>query len=710
MIDILALAVGLAALVAVVPLIIGCAQCFHRFLGFKDNVGYSQDIESGLGSTQDLPAADGTLYPPGESLDTESIKGITFEPLPDIVGHQTAADSALRPRVSTVTASENIRQAGYRYEVPRGQLFYVTEVGSGWFGQVLQGDAEKLRFGQSRTKVIVKVLKDDATPREQLQFLEEVRVFREVDHPNVLRFLGQCTETIPYLTILEHAANGDLKSYLLSNREDQEAFLERGILLKFACEMAAGLACMHRHDFIHRDFATRNCVVTNDFCVKVGDYGISEDIYKDDYMALEDDLIPIRWMAPETVAIQDGRIQVTEITRQANIWSLGVALWELCMLGERPYNYMTNDGVVTQVVLERFQQLPEPTTPVPWRSKVYDVMKFCWRDERPNIDTVYKALQHLWTAVSDSMMAEFDAKWKLLVDEKQSRSGSQTSSGEMEKEVVVNGSGPPIGHHELRVKAEVLAEEEIAGSAQHRDLQELATSSLGIDLIENFTPSKKTAGEELFQMTSTPIDKSEMTSSHITPPSASSNADAFITAKENLSITPSDSEVTSENLTEDLQKAEEARITVSDVSDEELVSPLGGDNQELTQDDTRLLIDVGSPQAPVSPSEEDSTLQQESSVLSRPDIIEDLVPRGAVQIPSDVQAPSSEHLHPIQSSVLEGTEDPGERDADGESSSQTKGSDGQEVSHAKEEGVSEQEPTQSLPTENVSRSLQPQAT
>lgn len=44
--------------------------------------------------------------------------------------------------------------------------------------QVLQGDAEKLRFGQSRTKVIVKVLKDDATPGEQLQFLEEVRVFR----------------------------------------------------------------------------------------------------------------------------------------------------------------------------------------------------------------------------------------------------------------------------------------------------------------------------------------------------------------------------------------------------------------------------------------------------------------------------------------------------------------------------------------------------
>lgn len=45
---------------------------------------------------------------------------------------------------------------------------------------------------------------------------------------------------------------GDLKSYLISNREDQEAFLERGLLLKFACEMAAGLACMHRHDFIHR--------------------------------------------------------------------------------------------------------------------------------------------------------------------------------------------------------------------------------------------------------------------------------------------------------------------------------------------------------------------------------------------------------------------------------------------------------------------------
>lgn len=312
-------------------------------------------------------------------------------------------------------------------------------------------------------------------------------------------------------------------------------------------------------------------------------------------------------------------------------------------------------------------------------------MKFCWRDERPDIETVYKALEHLRTAVNDSMMAEFDAKWKLLLEEKQSRSGSQTSSGKVGKEaVVVNGSGPPAGHHELRVAAEVLAEEEIAGSSQHRDVQELAFSSPRTDLMENWTPSKQTGGEELFQMTSTPIDKAEMTSSYITPPSASVNTDAFTTAKENLHVTPSDSEATRETLTEDSQKAEEAQIAASDPPDEELVvSPLGGDNSEQLEDDAELLTDVGSANATISPSKEESTLQQEIRGVSRPDIIEDLVPRDVVQSSSDLQAASSEDLHGLQHTVLEAKNDPGQTDADEDPLSQAEGSDGQEVAHAK---------------------------
>lgn len=40
------------------------------------------------------------------------------------------------------------------------------------------------------------------------------------------------------------------------------------------------LASLH---FVHRDLATRNCLVGHDLVVKIGDFGMSRDIYSTDY-------------------------------------------------------------------------------------------------------------------------------------------------------------------------------------------------------------------------------------------------------------------------------------------------------------------------------------------------------------------------------------------------------------------------------------------
>jgi muscle, skeletal, receptor tyrosine kinase len=54
--------------------------------------------------------------------------------------------------------------------------------------------------------------------------------------------------------------------------------------------------------FVHRDLATRNCLIDDDMVVKIADFGLSQKIYLQDYYkGDEHDAIPIRWMPLESI-------------------------------------------------------------------------------------------------------------------------------------------------------------------------------------------------------------------------------------------------------------------------------------------------------------------------------------------------------------------------------------------------------------------------
>lgn len=55
-------------------------------------------------------------------------------------------------------------------------------------------------------------------------------------------------------------------------------------------------------NFVHRDLATRNCLVGEGFTVKVADFGMSRHLYAADYYRVRGRaLLPIRWMAWECI-------------------------------------------------------------------------------------------------------------------------------------------------------------------------------------------------------------------------------------------------------------------------------------------------------------------------------------------------------------------------------------------------------------------------
>jgi len=63
-----------------------------------------------------------------------------------------------------------------------------------------------------------------------------------------------------------------------------------------------------------RDVAARNFLVFPDNVVKIGDYGISTQLYKEDYYFTEEGVaIPIRWSSPETLNVSESVIETKKV-------------------------------------------------------------------------------------------------------------------------------------------------------------------------------------------------------------------------------------------------------------------------------------------------------------------------------------------------------------------------------------------------------------
>ncbi|MGH0176932.1 UNVERIFIED_CONTAM: hypothetical protein FKN15_073962 [Acipenser sinensis] len=196
--------------------------------------------------------------------------------------------------------------------------------------------------------VAVKKLRADASKNARNDFLKEIKIMSRLNHPNIVRLLGVCVCADPLCMITEYMENGDLNQFL-SQRESESTLTHANNipsvsvpnLLHMSAQISSGMRYLASLNFVHRDLATRNCLVDHQLTIKIADFGMSRNLYSGDYYRIQGRaVLPIRWMAWESILLG-------KFTTASDVWAFGVTLWEIFTLcKEQPYSLLSDEQVI----------------------------------------------------------------------------------------------------------------------------------------------------------------------------------------------------------------------------------------------------------------------------------------------------------------------------------------------------------------------------
>ena len=312
------------------------------------------------------------------------ISNLVFGSISELVAHHSKSQDGLcinlkkhclttiiRPRTASSLSEETIES----WEVERNSIQFVKKLATGHFSNVWQGK------WNNTTDIAVKELKPGIVGANE--FSQAVALMTQLMHPQIVQLYAVCTREEPIYIIMELMKHGNLLEYL---RGDGHS-LKLSQLINIGAQVADGMAYLEKKNYVLRDLAARNILVSENLVCKVEAISMARVLSDDIYYTYTKEKFLIKWIAPETA-------MYSRFTIKSDVWSFGTLLYELITYGRPPYLGINNTKALLAIKsgyrLPCLKGCPD---------QLCNIMRDCWRDEadtRPTFESLHWRMENFY--------------------------------------------------------------------------------------------------------------------------------------------------------------------------------------------------------------------------------------------------------------------------------------------------------------------------
>jgi hypothetical protein len=215
----------------------------------------------------------------------------------------------------------------------------------------------------------------------------EIDILRTLSHPNLVRYMGckYSSKFREYSIVLEYVDGGSLEQ-IIKKRGPMSEEQVAGIVQ----QTLHGLSHLHSKRVIHRDLKPGNILLTRSGQIKITDFGVSAQLLNIESMRSSCVGTPY-YSAPEV-------IQVVPYSYQADIWSLGCAVYEM-LFGCRPYHDLNQVAAMYRMVKDGHPPVPVNNT---FSADCLNFLHSCWIVDWKMRPTADELKEHVFVKGKDA--------------------------------------------------------------------------------------------------------------------------------------------------------------------------------------------------------------------------------------------------------------------------------------------------------------------
>jgi serine/threonine protein kinase/outer membrane protein assembly factor BamD (BamD/ComL family) len=179
------------------------------------------------------------------------------------------------------------------------------------------------------------------------RFYREARAAGRLRHPNIVTIyeLGE-ENSVPFIA-MEYIHGTDIHAVIKGQHE--VSFEQK---LRIIVQLCRGLAYAHKAGIVHRDVKPSNIRLTDDYQVKILDFGIARLVTSTTMTSGGMVLGTIHYMAPE-------QIKGAHVDRKSDIFAVGIILFEI-LTTKKPFDGDNTATVLYNILHEPYQKMNPP--------------------------------------------------------------------------------------------------------------------------------------------------------------------------------------------------------------------------------------------------------------------------------------------------------------------------------------------------------------